>query len=456
MAKRLKFGPEGPVAKAFVPGDLNRVCTMAEENFGRAYGLTKWIIKSRKKAKNPNDFFFYKDNGSDVLAVAHLDTVANADGPQALAKKRAAHFVMTEAGPVVYSRALDDRLGAYIILELLPKLGITCDILLTVGEETSQSTAEFFHPDKQYNWMIEFDRGGSDVVMYQYADTAHEDLIRAVGAKVAKGIFSDICYLDHLGCRGFNWGTGYQEYHTAKAHAYLDDTFEMVTRFLRFHECLYDIHMPYEKTKTWTKADARAARNGGSSYSSRGSYGWGDYYDEWDLRPRGSGSANQGSGVSTGSAPKSGTGSTGPTSPAAGSSTGYVGSAPGNRRTSPGTGGTDIPRGADRRGSRYGSSVNRDYSRPLPSRDTPPASSLPNGRPPVPGRDTPRPAEWDDDPESDSTLRNLLPVTDPFMVSDEHPGVVLSKAEQATVLVPLGGQEVINGPEDDPGMRFPT
>ena len=47
---------------------------------------------------------------------------------------------------MVHSGALDDRLGAYIILDLLPKLGINVDVLLTVGEEQGRSTANFFAP----------------------------------------------------------------------------------------------------------------------------------------------------------------------------------------------------------------------------------------------------------------------------------------------------------------------
>lgn len=172
-------------------------------------------------------FYWHQDNGSDILAIAHLDTV-QAD--------MTCQVVDTASGLLAVSGALDDRLGVYIILEMLPKLGITCDWLLTTDEEIAQSTAECFDPPKEYNWMIQFDRGGTDVVMYQYETPELCELVEASGAQVGVGSFSDICLLDHLGCAGFNWGVGYEDYHSARSHAWLEDTFRMVARFVKFHK----------------------------------------------------------------------------------------------------------------------------------------------------------------------------------------------------------------------------
>ena len=223
------------IANAFDRGSLRRICQAPEKSFGNAYGLGRFVVPARR----PNNFYYFRDNGSDVLAVAHLDTVAPAN-------QRTCAFLDTAAGPVVYSRALDDRLGAYIILDLLPTLGVTHDVLLTVGEETGESTAEYFDALKDYNWMIEFDRGGTDVVMYQYDDETTASLVRDSGARVGDGIFSDICYLEHLGVKGFNWGTGYRDYHSSRAHAYLDDTFTMVNHYLNFHETNADTPLPHD------------------------------------------------------------------------------------------------------------------------------------------------------------------------------------------------------------------
>jgi hypothetical protein len=248
------------VERAFSRKALKRVCEAAETSFGDAYDMTLVPVHEQRA---PDNFYFYKDNGSNVLAVAHLDTVGHAED-------RACRFVVTEgAGTVVFSRALDDRLGAYVILELLPALGLNYDILLTVGEESGLSTAAYFEPPKgkQYDWMIEFDRGGTDVVMYQYDDAEVRQLVKDAGARPGDGSFSDICYLDHLAIKGFNWGVGYRDYHGPRAHAFLDDTFAMVARYLNFAEQNEGVYMPH-----YSEQEQEAA----------GRYGSRSWNDDWD------------------------------------------------------------------------------------------------------------------------------------------------------------------------------
>ncbi len=210
------------IRQAFDPAALVRVCEMGQDDFGRY---------ARRVELDPHEdgsarFYYHVDNGADVLAVAHLDHVQ----PDATA-----HVVDTAAGPLAVSGALDDRLGAYVILELLPRLGVVCDWLLTTDEEIGGSTADEFDTLKPYDWIIEFDRGGTDVVLYQYETTELVELVEAAGADVGIGSYSDICSLDHLGCAALNWGVGYADYHSAKSHAWLNDTFRMVARYLRFH-----------------------------------------------------------------------------------------------------------------------------------------------------------------------------------------------------------------------------
>lgn len=244
---------------------LKRVCEAHETHFGDMYGMEHVPVQQRA----PHDHYLFLDRGADILAVAHLDTVASHE-------ERMCTFADTPAGPVVHSGALDDRLGAYIILELLPRLGIKVDVLLTVGEESGQSTAQFFDPpkDKEYLWGIEFDRGGTDVVMYDYEDKPTEALVRACGARVGQGSFSDIAYLEHLEVKCFNWGVGYQDYHGPRGYAYLEDTWAMVAYFMRFHDANHEEYLPHEQvSKPW--------------YRSWGSGAWApdsDYTDWWEKR----------------------------------------------------------------------------------------------------------------------------------------------------------------------------
>jgi muconolactone D-isomerase len=225
---------------AYSQADLSSVLTLPETEFADVFGMQTTEVDQRGWGSRVDDYYHFRDNGSHVLAVAHLDTVVRPN-------RRKADFYATNNGPAVISGALDDRLGAYVILKMLPALGVTCDWLLTVGEENGESTAGFFKPAKEYDWVIEFDRGGTDVVMYQYEDEPTRQAVRACGATVGKGSFSDICYLEDLNVKAFNWGVGYQgNYHSEKGYAVLGDTFSMVGKYLRFHRQNIGVTMPHE------------------------------------------------------------------------------------------------------------------------------------------------------------------------------------------------------------------
>ena len=180
--------------------------------------------------KNPVGELYFQDNGANVLAVAHLDSVM-------VSKPY-------KKGSFVIAPQLDDRLGAWVILNLLPQLNIKVDVLLTDCEEVAKSTAEHFEPDKQYNWMVEFDRHGSDIVMYQYEHTDYVNLLEKFGFKCGFGSFSDICTLDHLDIMGFNVGIGYYREHTKHCYADLAITKKQVLKFAEFWQEYKDTPLP--------------------------------------------------------------------------------------------------------------------------------------------------------------------------------------------------------------------
>lgn len=238
--------------RAYDQDTLRDICTLPERDFGDAYGMQTVQVESycgyrdyRKMLplhrKSPEDYYHYRDNGASVLAVAHLDTVVPAKG-------RTPSFHDTSRGPLINSGALDDRLGAYVILDMLPRLGVACDWLLTVGEESGASTAGHFTHGKDYDWIIEFDRSGTDVVMYQYEDEPCTRAVEACGATMGQGSFSDIAFLEQVGVKAFNWGVGYRgNYHSEAGYAFLNDTFAMVGKYLRFHGQNAGTAMPHEK-----------------------------------------------------------------------------------------------------------------------------------------------------------------------------------------------------------------
>lgn len=238
------------VRDAFDPTVLANLCTTW--NFSR---YAKRVDLDESPAGRER-FYYYADNDSDILAVAHLDSVQD-DGTCSI--------VDTSAGLLAVSGALDDRLGVYVILDLLPKLGITCDWLLTTDEEICASTAGDFFTDKHYNWMFQFDRGGTDVVMYDYETDELCGLVEDCGAQVGNGSFSDICMLEHLECAGFNWGVGYRDYHGPRSHAWLEDTFRMVARFVKFYNANAGKALAYEP-RSWNRNQGAGYREDSESY----------------------------------------------------------------------------------------------------------------------------------------------------------------------------------------------
>jgi hypothetical protein len=205
----------------------------------------------------PDGPYFFQDNGAKVLAVAHLDDVM--------------WSTPVKRSHKVYCPQLDDRLGVFCILGLLPQLGINVDVLLTDGEEMGRSTGYYFDPPKEYNWFVEFDRAGSDVVMYQYETRKKKNLLKQYGFKTAFGAFSDISSMDHLGVWAFNVGIGYYAQHTQNCWANLQVTKSQVLKFAKFWEDHKDT--PYAHNFTQPKRKKK------SKWANRSNYYDGQYWD---------------------------------------------------------------------------------------------------------------------------------------------------------------------------------
>lgn len=175
----------------------------------------------------------FTDNGSNILAVAHMDFV-----------KLPYHFKVLHLATekLIFCPRLDDRLGVYTIMDLLPRLGINVDVLLTDNEEIGMSSAAQFKTHKQYNWVVEFDRREDDVATYQYN-------IRELNKffKTSRGSFSDIAELDFLGAQAFNVGVGYEKEHTNRCLMSLGVYFDQIARFVEFWKEYKDTHFQYEK-----------------------------------------------------------------------------------------------------------------------------------------------------------------------------------------------------------------
>ena len=187
------------------------------------------------------------DNGGQILAVAHLDAVGFGKP--------------TWKGDRVQCMQLDDRLGVWVLLDLLPSLGcVPFDILLTDSEEVGRSTAQYLDAEiaSRYNWMFEFDRAGSDCVMYDYEDEETTTLAEQYGWAVGYGSFTDICSLEHAGIKGFNFGTGYHNQHTHQCYADLSETIASAKRFVDMAADLHKVRLEHAATEWY---DAYSDRN---------------------------------------------------------------------------------------------------------------------------------------------------------------------------------------------------
>ncbi len=176
--------------------------------------------------------YYFKDFNASILGIAHIDTVNPITAPQV-------------EGDILRSTGVDDRLGLHLLLNVLQKAGCEFDILLSTDEEIGQSTAQFFKTEKKYHWIFEFDRRESGVVLYQYDNPLLRSILEAKGFEIHIGSFSDICYLEHLGVSGMNFGTGYRYEHQLKAEATLSMLQDQSNKFLQFYQDYKNIRLPH-------------------------------------------------------------------------------------------------------------------------------------------------------------------------------------------------------------------
>ena len=206
----------------------------------------------------PDGPLTFIDNNANILYVAHLDTVMFSAKPRI--KTRFKNTTITNCPQ------LDNRLGAWIGLHVLKNAGIKADILLTTNEEVGDSTAGHFTTTKQYNWIAEFDRAGSDVVMYNYETNYLKQLLNSFDYNVGYGSYTDIASLEDLGCKAFNFGTGYHQQHTKKCYANLSETFDSFRKFHELYRKCKDTHFEHTKT-TWDHKPAYHWSNNTIGYS---------------------------------------------------------------------------------------------------------------------------------------------------------------------------------------------
>ena len=166
---------------------------------------------------SPDKYRIFIDRGSDILFVAHLDTVVTPRFMKSTKKN-------------IWAAGLDDRLGCAVATVLGEELG--ADVLLCDHEESGQSTSKF-HDLKEYNWIAEFDREGDDVVTY---DLDSVEFCQAINKYFHQGCgtFSDICMMDTSVCC-MNVGIGIKHSHSKDSYVNKKQLRNQIEAFKEFH-----------------------------------------------------------------------------------------------------------------------------------------------------------------------------------------------------------------------------
>ena len=248
-----------------------------------------WFFNKFEKYVGTNSlgrYIYIKNDHAKILAIAHVDTVVN---PRKTFNFNVYHI---DGVRIVKTPTLDDRLGVYTILSLLPSIygNEWADILITEGEETGNSTAKQFETNKKYNWMVEFDRNGSamldegdrgkkkskymtgnDAVLYEYGVDAKDfraALTDAGFKNLGTGSFTDVTAMQFMGVKGFNVGVGYHNNHSTKAYFFPAEYARTINLFMNFYNKYKDTK--FEHSRPARKNYGTYRNNSGYKGTSRG------------------------------------------------------------------------------------------------------------------------------------------------------------------------------------------
>lgn len=200
------------------------ICKMSQEDL-KEYVARR--LNETHKSVICGDGYVFAQGDFPVLLVAHLDTVHD----------KLPHLIMYNKTQDALSSPTgiggDDRCGVYMILEVLRKYN--CSVLFCEDEEVGGVGARLFTKtdlarELQFNYIIEFDRKGSnDAVFYDCDNPEFTEFITREFYEEAHGSFSDISIVaPALGCAAVNLSCGYYNAHTKNEYVVLTEMYASI------------------------------------------------------------------------------------------------------------------------------------------------------------------------------------------------------------------------------------
>lgn len=269
--------------------EFKKICKMTQPEVKKY--MNKFFLDNHYAVVNENGFLYAipEDNRVSVLLVAHMDTV----------HKEQCKEIKDENGKLSSPQGIggDDRCGVYMIMNIVKEL--RCPVLLTEDEEKGGIGANKFvgatydctdengkKIKKKYineldvNYMIEFDRRGSNDAVYYSCD--NKDFKKFVeensGMKENFGSYSDISTIMPASkIAGVNFSCGYYNPHQTNEYVMFDEMTDVIeaAKILIKEPC----EKPFEYVaKVWPKYDYKSSYRG-SGYSQASRYHQYSLYD---------------------------------------------------------------------------------------------------------------------------------------------------------------------------------
>ena len=196
--------------------------------------VTKYL-KNRYDKITESDLYVCAEGDIPIALVAHLDTVFKTP-PTEILYDTALNMMISPQGA-----GFDDRIGVWMILQILSTTKLRPHVIFTMGEEVgglgAVALAKINCPFADLRFMIELDRRGSnDCVFYDCDNPSFTSYIESFGFVENWGSYTDICDLmESWRIAGVNFSVGYRDEHTVSEVLFVEqalDTMQKVKKIL--------------------------------------------------------------------------------------------------------------------------------------------------------------------------------------------------------------------------------